>query len=84
MLYLLTAEVFGAVYTCRAAVLGDVGVTAAIVLGHVVLIATVVLGGDRVALKHWVELGSTLQCWYTVTTSSEKMKTLSVKLLKYS
>lgn len=69
VLYLIAAEVFGAVSADGAAVLGDVVVAAAVVLGCVVVIATVILGGDRLTLYHGVELGGALQRWHTVTPS---------------
>lgn len=72
VLYLVAAEVFGAISADGAAVLGEVGVATAVVLG--IIIATVVLGADRVALEHGVELGGTLQCRHTFSTSGKGEK----------
>lgn len=70
VLYLIAAEVFGAVSADRAAALGKVMVGAAVVLGLIaIVIATVVLGGDWVTLEHGVELSGAFQRRNTVTPS---------------
>lgn len=69
VLYLIAAEVFGAVSADRAAALGEVMVGTEVVLGLAIVIATVVLGGDRVTLEHGVELSGAFQCRNTVTPS---------------